>query len=144
MRRSTVAALFLVVPLSVLPAAGRPDPAAPAQATAEKPWPPAGVFRVGKDGSPGVTAPKLIKDIKPNYTAAAMTAKIAGTVVMEAVVHPDGTVGEVRVTKSLDREFGLDDEAVRALKMWQFQPGTKDGAPVPVLVVVEMDFTVRK
>ena len=139
-----VLAILLVCPVSGLPTAGQANsgqlPASGAQATAEKPWPPAGVVRVGA----GMQAPRLIKEAKPNYTAAAMEAKIAGVVVMQAVVGTDGTVGEIRVTRSLDRELGLDEEAVRTLKTWQFKPGTKDGVSVPVLVVVEMAFTLRK
>lgn len=139
-----VLATLLVLPLSGFPLTGQGNasqlPAPGAQAPADKPWPPAGAFRVGA----GVKAPAVIKDAKPNYTAAAMHAKIAGVVVMEAVVGTDGTVGEVRVTKSLDREFGLDEEAVRALRLWRFAPGAKDGIAVPVLVVVEMTFALRK
>ena len=106
----------------------------------ETPWPPAGVLRLG----PGITAPRLVKDVKPSYTAAAMRAKIAGAVWMDVVVNVDGKVGDVRVTHSLDREYGLDDQAVAAVKKWEFKPGTKDGAPVPVVVQIEMTFTLRK
>jgi TonB family protein len=114
-------------------------PAAEAQPTAETPWPPAGVSRPGGD----VKLPRLIKDVKPHYRSDAMRARIEGVVKMEAVVQTDGTVGEVRVTRSLDREFGLDDEAVNSLKKWQFAAGTKDGVAVPVLVEVEMSFAMR-
>jgi TonB family protein len=64
---------------------------------------------------------------------------------MEAVVLPDGTVGDVRVVRSLDKRYGVDDEAVKALKQWQFTPGkNKDGVSVPVVIEVEMTFTVGK
>jgi protein TonB len=104
------------------------------------PWPPAGVSRIGE----GVTAPEITYESKPAYTAAARKEQIQGTVEMEAVVETDGTVGEVKVVRSLDSEFGLDEEAVKALKRWLFKPGKKEGVAVPVLVVVEMTFTVRK
>ena len=128
--------------VSALPLVGQAGPTGQtsAQATAEKPWPPAGVVRVGA----GVVSPRLIKDVKPRYSREAMDAKIAGVVTLEAVVEADGTVGEVRVMRSLDREFGLDDEAVRTLKKWSFAPGKKDGVAVPVLVEIEMTFTLRK
>ena len=113
---------------------------APTQQAAEKPWPPVGVARLG----PEVTAPEVVKEEKPKYTPEAMDAKIQGMVVMEAVIERDGTVGEVRVKKSLDRTYGLDDQAVRALKRWRFKPGKKNGVEVPVLVEVEMTFTLRK
>jgi periplasmic protein TonB len=106
----------------------------------EKPWPPAGVVPPGN----GVISPQLVKDVKPNYTADAMGAKIAGTVLLEVVVLADGKVGDVRVTQSLDREFGLDDQAVTAAKLWKFKPGTKDGVAIPVVVKIEMTFSLRK
>ena len=53
---------------------------------------------------------------------------------LEVVVMPDGTVGEVRIKRSLDRKFGLDDAAINSLKDYRFTPRTKDGIPVPVLL----------
>ena len=93
----------------------------------------------GKD----VLMPQVISEVKPNYTASALKARIQGNVVMEAVVREDGSVGDVKVTKSLDTEHGLDEEAVKAMKKWEFKPGTKDGKPVPVAVEVEMTFTLK-
>ena len=90
-----------------------------------------------------VTSPRLIKEVKPRYTAEAMGAKIQGTVLLECVVETDGTVRRVLVVRSLDRRFGLDETAIEAVKGWQFEPGTKDGQPVPVLVTVELSFALR-
>ena len=91
----------------------------------------------------GVTSPVLVKDVKPQYTQAAREARIQGNVTLDAIVLADGTVGEVTVTKSLDKEYGLDDQAVKAMKQWEFKPGTKDGKPVAVRVSVEMSFTLK-
>jgi periplasmic protein TonB len=91
-----------------------------------------------------VTSPVLVREYKPNYTAEALRRKIEGIVELGAVVLEDGTVGDVVVTKSLDKEYGLDDEAVKTLKKWLFKPGTKDGKPVAVRVAVEMTFTIPK
>ena len=63
---------------------------------------------------------------------------------LEGVVLPDGTIGEVRVTRSLDRKYGLDDAAVRSFKETRFSPGTKNGVAVPVLVSFEMYFEVKR
>jgi protein TonB len=98
-----------------------------------------GVYREGN----GVTSPIPIRDPKPNYTSEAMRARIQGLVTMEAVVLPDGSVGDVHVVRSLDRQFGLDQEAVSTVKKWRFKPGMRLGQPVPVLVVIEMSFTLR-
>ena len=67
----------------------------------------------------------------------------AGSVLVEAVVLPDGSVGEVQVVRSLDNVFGLDQEALKAAKQWKFMPGTRFGQPVPVLVTIELTFTLR-
>jgi TonB family protein len=104
-------------------------------------WPPAGVSRPNRDG---VRLPRLVREVKPKYTAEAMRAKIQGTVALECVVLPDGKVGAIRVVRSLDSTFGLDQEAMAAAKQWQFEPGAKDGLPVPVLITVELTFTLGK
>jgi TonB family protein len=96
----------------------------------------------GKD--PRVTLPKVVSEVKPQYTPEAMRARIEGTVMMNTVVRTDGTPGDIEVTRSLDTEYGLDKQAVTALSQWRFEPGLKDGKPVPVLVTVEMRFTLKK
>lgn len=91
----------------------------------------------------GVSDPQLIKEVRPNYTSEAMRAKIQGLVELEAVVEPNGTITQVRVTKSLDKQFGLDAEAMLAAKKWLFRPGYKDGKPVPVLVTLILEFRLH-
>jgi protein TonB len=91
----------------------------------------------------GVSMPRIIHEEKPNYTGEAMRAKVQGAVFMEAVVMPDGTVGPVQITRSLDTIFGLDQEAMRTVKQWRFMPGLRGGKPVPVRVAIEMTFTLR-
>lgn len=135
-----LAILVAHAPVTTQANAAQQPAASVAQPTAETPWPPVGVSRPGG----GVTTPRLIKTVLAPYTADAIRAKIQGRVVLEAVVQPDGTVGEVRVKRSLDREFGQDDAAVKSLKEWRFTAGTKDGVAVPVLVQVEISFMLRK
>ena len=89
----------------------------------------------------GVTAPVAVKQVRPQYTAEAMRAKVEGTVVLECVVEKDGSVENVRVTKSL--EPGLDEEAVKAARHWRFKPGTKGGKAVRVRISLEMTFTLK-
>ena len=98
-----------------------------------------GVYRPGN----GVTLPRVLKEVKPAYTSDAMRAKVQGTVLLECVVKPDGTVGDVQVIRSLDSTFGLDQQAVLAAKSWRFAPGTRMGEPVPVLITIELTFTLR-
>jgi TonB family protein len=98
-----------------------------------------GAFRPGN----GVTMPSVLKEVKPSYTAEAMRAKVQGVVMVEAVVREDGTVGQVQVVRSLDRAFGLDEEALKAVRLWRFSPGKRLGQNVPVLVEIELTFTLR-
>jgi TonB family protein len=98
--------------------------------------------RAYESGAQGLTMPKVISETKPSYTRAAMEAKIEGTVILSATVETDGTVGDVKVLRSL--QLDLDEEAIRAAKTWRFEPGRKDGKPVPVLVTMELTFTLRK
>jgi TonB family protein len=98
-----------------------------------------GIYRPGN----GVVLPTVVQEKKPAYTAEAMRAKVQGTVLLEAVVLPDGTVGPVEIVRSLDSTFGLDQEAVKAAKQWRFRPGTRFGEPVAVLVTIELTFTLR-
>ena len=93
--------------------------------------------------SQGVTSPVLVREAKPNYTAAALRVRIQGEVRLECVVMPDGSVGDVRVIRSLDPLFGLDEDAVKTVKQWRFRPGLKDGAPVPVLVLIDLSYTLK-
>ncbi len=98
-----------------------------------------GPYRPGND----VSQPRLLHEVKPQYTAEAMRAKIQGTVLLDVVVLPDGTVGEVTVTKSLDPVFGLDAQAIAAARQWRFAPSTRFGEPVAVLVGLELFFNLR-
>jgi TonB family protein len=49
----------------------------------------------------------------------------------------------VRIVRSLDSVFGLDNEAMKAVRQWRFSPGTRTGEPVAVLVTIELAFTLR-
>lgn len=98
-----------------------------------------GAYRPGN----GVENPTRIKEEKPSYTPEAMRAKIQGTVELEALIAADGHVAEVRVTRSLDRVFGLDEEARKAVFKTRFLPCKKSGQPVACLVTFELQFTLR-
>ena len=87
--------------------------------------------------------PRLLREVKPNYTSDAMRAKIQGTVLLECIVNTKGEVTEVKVLRSLDATFGLDQEAIKAAKQWRFSPGTRLGEPVPVVISIELSFTLR-
>lgn len=93
-------------------------------------------------GEAGVVAPQLVHQTEPRYTADAMRAKIQGDVVVEAIVMPDGTVGKVRVVESID-PYGLDDEAIKAVKQRSYRPATLNGQPVSALVTPTLTFRLH-
>jgi periplasmic protein TonB len=90
----------------------------------------------------GVTLPRVVEEVKADYTNEAKAQRIEGAVLLEAVVLADGSVGEVKVKQSLDSVYGLDANAVKAMKQWEFTPGTKDGNPVAVVINVETTFSL--
>ncbi len=98
-----------------------------------------GAYRPGS----GINLPRVIKEVKPQYTADAMRAKVQGIVWLECIVQTDGSVGDIRVIRSLDPVFGLDQEAIKAARQWRFVPGTKQGEPVPVIISIELTFSLR-
>src|SRR4051812_14893851 len=87
--------------------------------------------------------PEVVKSVKPEYTAEAKQAGIQGDVTLDVVVLEDGSVGDVKVTQSLDAVHGLDDQAVKAARQWLFKPGTKKGKAVAVHVDMVMTFTLK-
>ena len=91
----------------------------------------------------GVAPPRLVSSVKPTYTPEAMRARIEGVVLLGAVVQDDGTVADVTIVRSLDSTYGLDEQAIKALKQWKFEPGTRNGKAVAVRVRVEIAFNLR-
>jgi TonB family protein len=91
----------------------------------------------------GVTAPIPLRRPPPAYTAEAMRARLQGIVVLNCVVQPDGTCSDIRVMRSLDTTFGLDQQAIASAREWRFRPGFRLGQPVPVQVTLEIGFSIR-
>jgi TonB family protein len=91
----------------------------------------------------GVSLPQVVKQVKAEYTPEAMQNRIEGQVGLDAVVLAGGTVGDVRVSESLDTIYGLDDNAVKAMKQWVFKPGMKGGKAVAVRIHIVMNYTLK-
>ena len=93
-----------------------------------------GVFRIGG----GVTSPRLLYKVEPEYSEEARKAKYQGTVMLAVEVWEDGLAHNIRVLRSLG--LGLDEKAVEAVKQWKFSPGKKDGKPVRVAAQIQVSF----
>jgi len=96
-----------------------------------------GPYRPGS----GIEPPRLLREVKADYTDDARQRGITGDVVLEIVVRRDGTVGDVRVLQGL--AGGLNDRAVQAVRQWRFAPAHRLGAPVDVIVEVAVEFKIR-
>jgi TonB family protein len=89
-----------------------------------------------------LSAPDAIQKSDPGYPIELMRANVQGTVTLYAVIHSDGTVGEIRVLTSPDDR--LDALAKSALARWKFRPATKDGQPVALAAVVIIPFRAKR
>jgi protein TonB len=96
-----------------------------------------GPYRPGS----GITAPELLKEVRPAFTEDARRRGIEGDVVLEIVVRSDGSVGDVKVLQGLDG--GLNRNAIDAVKQWRFSPARRYGQPVDVMVEVAVAFKLR-
>lgn len=96
-----------------------------------------GPYRPGS----GVEPPRLLREVKADYTDEARRANIEGEVVLEIVVRSNGTVGDVKVLRGL--RGGLSEQAIAAVRQWRFSPGRMRGVPVDVVVEVGVEFRLR-
>ena len=93
-----------------------------------------GVFRIGG----GVSSPRVLLRVEPEYSEEARKAKYQGTVLLAIEVWEDGLAHNVRVLRSLG--LGLDEKAIEAIQKWKFSPGRKEGKPVRVAAQVQVSF----
>lgn len=100
----------------------------------EAPKAPDGPLRVGGD----VKAPEVTHRVDPQYDDMARKARVAGVVILEAVINKQGEVEQVKVLKGLP--FGLSERAEEAVKQWKFKPGTLNGEPVEVIFNLTVNF----
>ena len=94
---------------------------------------------MGGDKDPGdLNGPVATQTTDPAYPIELMRRNVQGTVTLYAVIHTDGTVGEVRVLDGVNDR--LDEYARIALLQWRFRPATKNGNAVPLETVVRIPF----
>jgi protein TonB len=96
-----------------------------------------GPYRPGS----GIDPPRLLKEVRADYTEDARRRGLTGEVVLEIVVRRDGSVGDVRILQGLGG--GLNERAVGAVRQWRFSPAVRRGTPVDVIVEVAVEFKLR-
>ncbi len=91
------------------------------------------------DPSPeDLSAPSAMRKVDPAYPQELMRQNVGGTVILYAIIHTDGKVGNVRVLRSVEER--IDRFASDAIAKWQFQPAMKNGAPVDVEATFSIPF----
>jgi TonB family protein len=85
-----------------------------------------------------LSQPMATRKVDPAYPMQLMRENVHGTVILYAVIHADGTVGNVRVLRGVDER--LDRFAMQAVSQWKFEPATKKGAPVDVEATFQIPF----
>jgi protein TonB len=93
-----------------------------------------GAYRLGQ----GATQPRVIYGPDPEFSEEARKAKYQGTCVLGVIVDANGIPTNIRVITSLG--MGLDEEAIKTVKTWRFEPAKKDGHAVPYALSLEVDF----
>ncbi|MFZ0816552.1 MAG: TonB family protein [Candidatus Sulfotelmatobacter sp.] len=89
-----------------------------------------------------LASPVATSKVDPAYPLELMKQNVSGTVILYAVILADGSVGRVRVLRSVDER--LDRFASEAIAKWQFQPATKNGSPVAVEATFWIPFRPAK
>lgn len=85
-----------------------------------------------------LSQPMATRKVDPAYPTQLMRENVHGTVILYAVIHADGTVGNVRVLRGVDDR--LDRYASQAVQQWKFDPATKNGTPVDVEATFQIPF----
>lgn len=123
------------IPLDVPVLIGEPEPP-----------PVTGPLMAGVDG---VTNPVLIPETKvqPEYPEIARRARVQGSVILRAVIHKDGSVGDIEVLSEPGAKEGIDygfgEKAIAAVSQWRYNPGTQNGRPVDTYFTVRVRFTLQ-
>jgi TonB family protein len=87
-----------------------------------------------------IKTPTKVHDVRPVYPAIALAANVTGVVIIEARIGTDGGVEDARVLRSIPL---LDEAALDAVKQWKFTPTLLNGAAVPVIMTMTVNFTTQ-
>lgn len=86
----------------------------------------------------GMTVPKPINNVEAEFSDEARRKHASGRVMVAMTVTDQGLPSDVRV--AVPAGMGLDEEALKAVRKYRFKPATLEGVPVPVPIVVEINF----
>jgi TonB family protein len=110
----------------------------PNRDTGAEPVTPSAPSESGDTDTAPDTLPVVLTTADPEYTVLARRAQVSG--VVWVVVDIDTTGHPVNPHVMRELGFGLDEEAIKAVDKWTFQPATKDGKPVPSKMWIQITF----
>jgi protein TonB len=87
-----------------------------------------------------ITAPALLSRVAPEYPPIAVSAKVEGVVILEAIVDREGRVEKVKVLRSI---VLLDEAAKAAVRQWRYSPLLLNGEPERFVVTVTVSFSLN-
>src|SRR4029453_7474967 len=93
-----------------------------------------GSGRVNLGTGAGLT---LVKRVTPTYPRLMEQARMPGTVVLEAIIHRDGSIGDITLKSATNDAFA--QAAMEAVKQWRYTPIPYEG-----IVTVTVNFTLPR
>jgi periplasmic protein TonB len=87
-----------------------------------------------------VRYPLKVRDVRPVYSQMAQAARIQGIAIIDATIGVDGRVINARLLRSLPM---LDQAALDAVRQWEFTPTLLNGVPIPVIMTITINFTLK-
>lgn len=124
-----------------------PKPAAPAGTAPQDPAPVASPAAPAAAKAPAVRVagqdvpvPSRRKYVAPEYPADAAIQGIRGIVIVEVLVDEQGRVANARVVRSIP---GLDEAALAAVRMWEYEPTRVADKPVQVQLSQSITFALK-
>lgn len=88
----------------------------------------------------GIRPPQRTTNVTPAYPAAARAAHVEGVVIIDATIDAQGNVVQANVLRSIPL---LDEAALKAVRQWKFSPTLLNGAPVPIVMTITVNFTLN-
>jgi TonB family protein len=87
----------------------------------------------------GVLAGQVLSKVAPVYPAKAKTARIAGAVILQAIISKTGDIQSLRVLSGPDE---LRISALDAVRQWKYKPYLLDGEPTEVDTTITVTYSL--
>jgi TonB family protein len=101
---------------------------------------PSGPLLAGVDATEPIIIPGT--RVEPDYPEMARRTGVEGKVIMQAVIHKDGTVGEIQVLRAPQPDLGFSEAAQEAVRQWRYIPAKQGDRPVDVYFTIVVDFRI--